>query len=208
MLMKKIKLVALSATLLMSVSTFSSVNTVFAASTNNKNQTTQVGKSSIPTKYLNEMLTGLKSRSTTLNIFIEPDNPIGIQQDIKWAVNDWSKSTDKVKFKIVNDRNIANVRFTTGQISQLRVAMTFKDLSTTGNQTYIDRATIKIDPANFDKTKISNAGIRVAEHELGHAMGLADIHDTNLKYSTIMWYLDPNTGITQYDRDAINYLYR
>lgn len=207
--MKKTKFTQIFLVGLLALSVVNSGNIVNVASNATSNTTSKVANNTNkPSKITKQLLTGDKFNSKTVKVFIEPKNPVGIQQDIQWAVKDWSQATNHVKFEIEHDRNVANVRFTTGQISYFRNALTFQDQTTpNGNHVLIDRAVVKIDPQNFDQTKVSNFGIRVASHEIGHVLGLADVKNTNLKYSTIMWYHDPAVGITQNDINAINYLY-
>lgn len=207
--MKKSKFTQIVLIGLLALSSIGSGNVVSAASNVRSNTNSKLtNNTKQPAKITKQLLTGDKFNSKTVKVFIEPNNPVGIQQDIQWAIKNWSQATDHVKFEIVHDRNVANVRFTTGQISNFRNALTFQDQTTpNGDHVLIDRAVVKIDPQNFDQTKASNSGIRVAEHELGHVLGLADIKDASLKYLTIMWYHDPTVGITQNDINAINYLY-
>lgn len=202
--MKKVSLLAFLGALVLVTTTAFNTGYVLAANTN-KATTTQVKTNNNVSK----LLTGNKLKSRTVNVFIEPNISTGVQQDIKWGVSQWSKSTNKLKFKIVNDRNIATIRFTTGQITNYLNARTFYDQMTpNGSNYYVERTVIKISTDMIDQTKLTNSGIRVVEHEIGHSLGLADVKDANLKYSTVMWYMDPNTDITSLDRQAINTIYR
>lgn len=152
-----------------------------------------------------QMLTGNKMSSKNVNVFIQADTPAGIKADAIQAVKKWDVSTDKLAFKITQDRNKANIVFYSGQISNFLNARTFFD-QMQGKQVKV--ALIKMNREMIDNSQLTNFGTLVAEHEIGHTLGLADVKNPQFKSSTIMWYRDPVTDITKNDTSAINYLYQ
>ncbi|AKP67618.1 hypothetical protein [Companilactobacillus ginsenosidimutans] len=191
--MKKSVIIGILTTLMLLITGVAAVNSV-SASTN-----------SINTK---EFLTGDKLQSTKVKVYIDPNVSSGIKQDIQWGVKDWQQSTNKIAFSYTNNPNNATIRFTTGTFDNLINAMTYDNQTIpNGKNKLIVNAIIKINRDLIDTDKLTNFGIRIVEHEIGHVLGLADIKDSGLKYSTVMWWKDPNTGITALDDRAINSIY-
>ncbi len=197
--MKKFLLNLVLLTAVFGVGMSTQTNDVQAA-TNNSTVTNQLSQ---------KLLTGNRLQNKTVNVYLNADLPTGVKLDAQKAVQNWNNSTNKLTFKFVSDINVANIVFITGEISNFQNARTFYDQTTpNGSHYYINKVFIKMNNLLIDSDQQTNFGVQVAEHEIGHSMGLADITDPDMKNMTIMWYRDPVTGITQNDINVVNNLYR
>lgn len=127
---------------------------------------------------IQQMLTGNRMNSKNINVFIQADTPAGIKADAIQAVKKWDVSTDKLAFKMTQDRNKANIVFYSGQISNFLNARTFFD-QTQGK--LVNVALIKMNRDMIDNNQLTNFGTLVAEHEIGHTLGLVDVKNPTFK---------------------------
>jgi hypothetical protein len=160
------------------------------------------------TSQVDQLLTKNRLQSTKVLVYIDPAVPTGIQQDIQFAVKDWQQATNKLTFSTTNNPGIATLRFTSGSFTNFANGMIFFNQTVQdGAYTDIVNAVIKISSDLVNSDEMTNFGVRVVEHEMGHAFGLGDVTDPSMKNSTVMWWKDPNTGITGLDIKAINSIY-
>lgn len=119
------------------------------------------------------------------------------------AIKAWNH-TGAFKFRLASARN-AQIKLTTASASQSR--QLGRDVGLTefwARQDYLYKVNSELNPAllhSYDYSRTDD--LHVAEHELGHAMGLAH----NPSKHSVMYYQNRSVGIQQVDIDGVNLRY-
>lgn len=140
-----------------------------------------------------------------ISYYITPGVASGVQKDIRAAALQWNIST-KVNLYETKNKNNADIVFTNKGTSSVENGLTTNTVNRSRGYTEVLSSSIDLSKSTIPQGNLSVMGRRVAEHELGHALGLKDTKtDQN---GTIMWYKTPNTDITAKDIAAINLYYK
>lgn len=157
-------------------------------------------------------LEGFKWKKKKISIYMDTDDP-----KLQWAFRDAVKRWNKVKaVKIywTKDMEKANIIANGGDLSghtlgNNNAGYTSSELGSTKTEYNPDtntlhQATSTLDPNQLDYTSKSFRS-KVAQHELGHALGLA--HAEEYEHS-VMIPRNIKTGITKNDAKTLRMLYR
>lgn len=156
-------------------------------------------------------LEGIRWRRRTVWIYMKTTDP-QLKTAFRSAVKKWNQ-VKAVKLKWTKNEDKANIIATDGDLSantnNTGVGYQTAQLGETKTEYNPDthelyRATSILDPYQLDYTN-PNFRSEVAQHELGHALGLA--HAPEYQHS-VMVPRNIRTGITNQDRKSIRLLYR
>lgn len=143
--------------------------------------------------------------NNTISYYITPGIATGVQKDIRAAALEWNMQT-KVNLYQTKDKDNASIVFTNNGTSSVENGLTRNMINKSKGYTEVISSKIDLSKTTIPQGTLSTIGRRVAEHELGHALGLKDTYtDQN---GSIMWYKTPNTDITAKDVAAINLYYK
>lgn len=143
--------------------------------------------------------------NNTISYYITPGIATGVQKDIRAAALEWNMQT-KVNLYQTKDKDNASIVFTNKGTSSIENGLTTNTINKSKGYTEVISSKIDLSKTTIPQGTLSTIGRRVAEHELGHALGLKDTYtDQN---GSIMWYKTPNTDITAKDVAAINLYYK
>ncbi|WP_267200832.1 matrixin family metalloprotease [Limosilactobacillus kribbianus] len=154
-------------------------------------------------------LEGVRWPSKQVTICMQTDDP-HIQQAFRDAVKRWNR-TKAIRFRWIKNPNKAEVIAQTGDLDDSQsatVGIVTSQLGATETEFNPDthtltRATSTLDSAELDYTSRQFRS-RVAQHELGHAIGLA--HAPSYAHS-VMIPRNIQTGITKNDIKSVRMLY-
>lgn len=178
---------------------------------NDPNQTPSTKKLAIP-RDTPTPLEGVRWRKKTIRIYMRTTDP-HLKNAFRNAVKKWNK-VKAIKIKWTKDEDKANIIAADGDLSANSstnngVGYQTAQLGETKTEYNPDthelhKATSILDPYQLDYTN-PNFRSEVAQHELGHALGLA--HAPEYEHS-VMVSRNIRTGITKNDRKSIQLLYQ
>lgn len=177
---------------------------------NDTNQTPSNKKLAIP-KETPTPLEGIRWRKKTVRIYMRTDDP-QLRKAFRKAVRKWNQ-VKAVNIKWTKDEDKANIIAADGSLSadtpNTGVGYQTTQLGETKTEYNPDthelyKATSILDPYQLDNTN-PNFQSEVAQHELGHALGLA--HAPEYEHS-VMVPRNIRNGITKQDRQSLRLLYR
>lgn len=157
-------------------------------------------------------LEGFRWKKKKVTIYMQTADP-----KLKWAFKDavkkWNK-TKAVQIRWTKDQDKANIIAADGDLARnstgnTGVGYTTSELGSTRTEydpttNTLNQATSTLDPNQLDYTN-SEFRSEVAQHELGHALGLA--HAPEYEHS-VMIPRNIKTGITKNDAKSLQMLYR
>lgn len=157
-------------------------------------------------------LEGFRWKKKKVTIYMQTADP-----KLKWAFKDavkkWNK-TRAVQIRWTKDEDKANIIAADGDLARnstgnTGVGYTTSELGSTRTEydpttNTLNQATSTLDPNQLDYTN-SEFRSEVAQHELGHALGLA--HAPEYEHS-VMIPRNIKTGITKNDAKSLRMLYR
>lgn len=143
--------------------------------------------------------------TNTIPYYLTPGLAVGVQKDIRAAALNWNMNT-KVNLYETKAKDTALIVFTNNGTSSKQNGLTTNTVNKSKGYTEVVSSKIDLSKNSIPQSTVSTMGTRVAEHEIGHALGLKDTYsDAN---SSVMWYKTPKTDITAKDIAAINQYYK
>ncbi|KRL67327.1 matrixin family metalloprotease [Companilactobacillus versmoldensis] len=143
--------------------------------------------------------------NNTIAYYITPGIASGVQKDIRAAALEWNINT-KVNLYETTNKSQAAIVFTNKGTDSSENGLTSNTINRSKGYKEVVSSSIDLSKNTIPQNSLSVMGRRVAEHELGHALGLKDTKTDQT--GSIMWYRTPQTDITAKDIAAINLYYK